>query len=705
MSIGTYRLPFARTFFFGMVIVGAIYALVFAGNGPQPSVGLYWFLNSNPTAGSGISAPLNQLLIRTDTPSLYYKSGPASTAWTEIGAPGGGSGSAGTVSSILCEAGLTCTPNPITTTGDVMVATQFNIPGETILTAGGTLHDWDPWQGGPHTTRVEIDLNQPTATIDGIVAGSDGDELLLWNGGGGSNPDWVTLVNQGSASSALNRLWIADGKLVNIPNNDGVLLVYDVGFGWTGFGAATSIVRAQQLSLDPAAIPAALASGSAVNNYNPWAGLPMPTSYVQQDVTGSGTATITGISAAGAPNSSGRVVLWENISIAGSQTFVNGSGSSSGVNQILTPGGQSVTLPPGGSTWIVYDTTIDSWRVTNATIANALSGTVSQNAIAKGGATPGSLVSSSIADDGTNVTFSENTLFNSTAEFGLVTGNAFLSSQGAAINVTQNVNINSGGSGAMIFNGSAGGFAHSGTGGFFFESGSAAPTVIESFTNASGQFTLLDEQVFTTSGTYTPTTGTRAVAVFECGGGGGGGGGGSGGTGGASVGAGGASGVWIDFFVGGTAAITGGAVTIGAGGTSGVNTGGTGGNGASTSVIVNGVTTSTGIAPGGKGMASVTALTIAAAGLIVPSPTVPTGGTFGETSGQPGILLSTTQAVTGAGGSSPVSAGGGSLPAGATGTEPGSGPCSGGAGGNGTGATPSVGGAGRSGFVRIREYQ
>jgi hypothetical protein len=87
-------------------------------NGPYPAVGLYWYLDSNPTAGAGMPAPDKQLLIRTDTPSIYYKSGTTNTAWTQIGSAGG----AGTVSSITCGSGVSCTPNPITTTGTINVS-------------------------------------------------------------------------------------------------------------------------------------------------------------------------------------------------------------------------------------------------------------------------------------------------------------------------------------------------------------------------------------------------------------------------------------------------------------------------------------------------------------------------------------------------------------------------------------------------------
>lgn len=51
----------------------------------QPFVGLIWYADFDPTTGDGVDAPISQLLVRTDSPSLYYKSGPAPTDWIRIG--------------------------------------------------------------------------------------------------------------------------------------------------------------------------------------------------------------------------------------------------------------------------------------------------------------------------------------------------------------------------------------------------------------------------------------------------------------------------------------------------------------------------------------------------------------------------------------------------------------------------------------------
>jgi len=53
-----------------------------------PNVGLTWISDADPTVMPGVPAPAYQFLIRTDSPSLYYKSGPGNTDWTALG--GGG---------------------------------------------------------------------------------------------------------------------------------------------------------------------------------------------------------------------------------------------------------------------------------------------------------------------------------------------------------------------------------------------------------------------------------------------------------------------------------------------------------------------------------------------------------------------------------------------------------------------------------------
>lgn len=117
----------------------------FAG-GPRPSVGLYWYDDADPTTGVGMAAPLDQLLVRTDTPSIYYKSGTANTAWTKIGAGAGGgggltgSGSAGLVARWTGSAALGNSSISDTGSGSATVnGTLVVSPGAHALASGGAM--------------------------------------------------------------------------------------------------------------------------------------------------------------------------------------------------------------------------------------------------------------------------------------------------------------------------------------------------------------------------------------------------------------------------------------------------------------------------------------------------------------------------------------------------------------------------------------
>jgi len=208
---------------------------------------------------------------------------------------------------------------------------------------------------------------------------------------------------------------------------------------------------------------------------------------------------------------------------------------------------------------------------------------------------------------------------------------------------------------------------------------------------------LKGQQVFTASGTYTPTAG-MGHCIIECvGGGGGGAGAPAGGTGFHALGCGGGSGGYSRKFA--TAAAVGASqtVTIGAAGTAGSATPSNGGNGGNTSVGT------LCIANGGAG------------GTILP--TTPTAGAGGA----PGTGDLTVAGMPGQGGSyltnnlSPVGTMGGSsvFGGGATGlayasiaTAANAGRNYGGGGGGGfaNASTAAAGGAGAAGVVIITEY-
>lgn len=52
-------------------------------------IGAVWITDVDPTVGVGVVAPLSQFLISSDAKALYYKSGPADTAWTQLSGASG----------------------------------------------------------------------------------------------------------------------------------------------------------------------------------------------------------------------------------------------------------------------------------------------------------------------------------------------------------------------------------------------------------------------------------------------------------------------------------------------------------------------------------------------------------------------------------------------------------------------------------------
>lgn len=168
----------------------------------------------------------------------------------------------------------------------------------------------------------------------------------------------------------------------------------------------------------------------------------------------------------------------------------------------------------------------------------------------------------------------------------------------------------------------------------------------------------LGRQVLTGSGDYVPTRGTVAVLLrgVACGGGGGGAGGGANAAGGG----GGASGEMLELFIGTPRgpSLSGGPYSAPlSGGFGGPTVGGDGGAGQDASITVNGVTYVLKGGLGGHGMTST-----AANGAAIPGRaqvgTVSTGMLIRQ-DGTPGWLVNTSLFWGGAGGSTPLGAGGG----------------------------------------------
>lgn len=212
---------------------------------------------------------------------------------------------------------------------------------------------------------------------------------------------------------------------------------------------------------------------------------------------------------------------------------------------------------------------------------------------------------------------------------------------------------------------------------------------------------LLNVQVITASGTYTPTAGTNRAIVEGVGGGGAGGGAPATGAAQASIGGGGSAGAFGRIYIG--SGLSSQTVTIGAGGTAGAagasgNTGGTTSFGTLMSL------------PGGPGGATSGPTPGPAIAVSSSQSAAPSGsGTFLYSSkgmyATIGVIASATSIASGTGANSPYGAGGpnaASTGSGSTGSGFGSG-------GGGAGALASqsaqVGAVGQPGVIIVYEYQ
>jgi len=215
----------------------------------------------------------------------------------------------------------------------------------------------------------------------------------------------------------------------------------------------------------------------------------------------------------------------------------------------------------------------------------------------------------------------------------------------------------------------------------------------------------LGRQILTGSGTYVPTSGTTVDRVRMVGGGGGGGGATSNGANVSSA-SGGSSGVMLEVVLGtpGTT-LTGGAYAGGAGGAGGTSTSSTftnGSSGGDTTIIINSTTYTAKGGGGGKGFNAVSlGQTVVAGGAPLAGTTAV--GFITYNSGGVGMELDGELCIGGAGGSTPLGAGGAAVEAIANGN-PGQG-----LGGGGAGAASCFanrnGGNGAAGGIVIDEYK
>lgn len=313
-------------------VIGGVAFAVTAGQ-PEPAVGLYWTSNADPTAGGGVSAPLWQLLWRTDQPSVYYKSGTANTAWTKVGS---GTASGGTVTSIACGAGVSCSPaSPITTSGTISFGST------------GTIGDLSAWTGASTLG------NFAGSTGTGCTAGNVTTNVAISAAGAITN----TCTAIGTAGGLTGTLTAGKIPVAASPTS-----LTDGSWSDTGSALSTSstvavnaqFTTANQILRTGIITPTAL--NTTTNNYNP-TGLSGASIIIQ---SATAATAITGLVA----QPTGTVVT---IVVPTTSTFPitlsNLNGGSSAANQFRLPGsttwtidiGYSATLRYTGSDWQLLD--------------------------------------------------------------------------------------------------------------------------------------------------------------------------------------------------------------------------------------------------------------------------------------------------------------------------------------------------------------
>lgn len=381
--------------------------------GPEPAVGLYWVNAGDPTTGAGVSAPMYQLLIRSDNGSIYYKSGTANTAWTLIGqSAGGGVTGSGTANAIpkwtaTTVLGISATTDDGTTTtiGDALavpgLTTLGNVAGANIFptTLAANADDYNP-TGLAGAGAIFLSASTPVQ-LTGLQGGRPGRRLEICDFPS-SGATTLTVVNESSASAAANRFTMSNplGGAVQWPLNGCLHATYNGATSrWaiedTSFfpalelggtldmagnvisnvgliGGDTSEFTTSKVdgTLTVAALQGTIIRPTTTGTLNNWAptGIATATDIFLTPTT---TTTITGISIAGMGSIvDGRKLTICDVSATTDLILADENGGSTTGNQLLNVGltNWRLTSPNTGNgpdcVSYTYDTAFNEWRMT-----------------------------------------------------------------------------------------------------------------------------------------------------------------------------------------------------------------------------------------------------------------------------------------------------------------------------------------------------
>ncbi|HQH18495.1 MAG TPA: hypothetical protein PKZ43_02990 [Bacteroidales bacterium] len=680
-------------------------------NGGTVNNGFYYWTGSkwaNFTTGISIpSGTTNYAAYWSDAQTI------AAEQYLNITRGGTGIGTAPTDGQLLIGNGLGYTLANISGTlnrlsvsngaGSIALDIDANYIGQASITTLGTITSgiWNSTPIGLAYGGTNTDLSASAAVGDILFANTAtsfarlADVALgnvLLSGGVGAAPSWgkinltshisgvLPIINGGTNSSTVlnnNRIMVSSG--------DAII-------------EAPALVDGQLLIGSTAALPVASTLTGTLNQVN--------------ITNGAGTITLS------AP---------QDIHIGASPTFaglnLSGLTASSG---IYTDASKNLTnTPPASGTLGYWSRTGTILSPANAGDEITTSGNISTSGI--GTITSAGLLTASkgFTAIGADISLNESSNFNTNINTGTSTGTVNIGNSlsgiininsGSAVNITTgnatNVTTTLGTTGSNVIASSTTGSdiiaiqpqsssttdANIGT----LTSENLTATQTWTLPNASGTLAttgvLVDVKILTTTGTYTPTTGTKSLLVYVVGGGGQGGGcPNTNGSSGAGGGAGGCAIALVTWDGSSTYSFT-----VGAAGSGAAN--GTSGNPGGNSTFTNGATTYTANGGGGGNVGNGTNFLIVAGG-IGGSATNGDINIKGE-NGLSGVRLANNQAsgLTGNGGSSPFGSGG----IGAVGVA-GNGGAATGYGSGGGGALGNnanlAGGAGSSGVIIIYEYK
>lgn len=348
--------------------------------GPQPAVGLYWIENVDPTIGPGVSAPLWQLLIRTDTPAIYYKSGAANTAWTKIGS-GASGGITGTGTATHVPVWLTSTSQGDSSAIDdgasfsisepFAATSQVRAPGTiTPPDFSGTLvNNYNPTGLATAYVIEQACTGSGDSFISGLAAQPTGTIIVFKNTGYYG----LNFLNHNSGSLPANQFDLPSATSWQLDPGYMLVLRY-AGADWEVIGGfvdsffsvtVNSLLNVGQLRyFEPQAYTTTGTSTDVLLN----------SSTTVFQYTGAGDATITGF----AGTAGGRLMIIRNES-GHNLTLPNLAPPGSSINQLNNGGVDIVLIGSSSNAVYIWDTVNTNWGlISYQTAANkgtiALSG-------------------------------------------------------------------------------------------------------------------------------------------------------------------------------------------------------------------------------------------------------------------------------------------------------------------------------------------